>query len=55
MGYRYTGPGNLYDLTLLEIRNLMRGQQIAQVRSTGTPLTHLRRAELMEAARRRGD
>ena len=54
LGYRYTGPGNLYDLTLLEVRHLMRGQQLAQVRASGTPVSHLRRAEQLEAARRKG-
>lgn len=37
MGYRYLGPGNLYQLTLIEIDNLTTGKAELRERAEGAP------------------
>ncbi len=38
IGYRYTGPGTLYDLTFIEIRDLMEGQRLLRMTREGVTL-----------------
>ncbi len=38
LGYQYTGPGNLYGVTFIEIANLLEGNRLLKMSSEGVTL-----------------
>lgn len=38
LGYRYTGPGNLYGVTFIEIGDLMEGNRLLRMSQEGVTL-----------------
>ena len=35
IGYKFTGPGNLYGMTFIEIENLLEGQRLLRMTAEG--------------------